>query len=215
MDAMRTSEAPHAASEALLKGTLLAFALIVMGLWNCGCSRSRLEVPHLSDEIFALAAANRIPIELVVAAPHEEQRVGTQFALLALPLGSVYIPEPQQQLWRMAYDALAQAGYRPVPSGAGTTPTRTQRLTVEQPEIRLSVYDYLVQRKIVCSLSVTARVTRDDGSEIFAERLGHTEGELSDFGFTPDVSRVFVKTGDALFRTLLQRAFGRPNEAGR
>ncbi len=145
----------------LLLGLLLSLA---------GCMSTKIGSQPIKPKVFELAALNRNPIKLVVSAPADAS-LGHQYLLIALPFGQVEASDLALMAQRAAYQKLALQGFTPVVGDERRPPIGSAMLSPQwiaaPPALNISVeqasasaLDFLVTRRLSCSLELKTELSR-------------------------------------------------------
>lgn len=193
----------------------------LFGTLLSACSTATVSLEAIDLHTQELALQHRDKLQVVISADESAQPVGSQFVLMALPAGNVKISSPSEILWRAAYGPIVAAGFLPVL--ADTTSSTEPSLVLHDFDIKLSAYDRLIVRKIVCKIGLSATLSRPAGingavradtpirseridtERIDTERIELEGSEYSRYGFEKDLSRVLDRTLSQAISKLISR----------
>jgi hypothetical protein len=159
---------------------LIRLILTTILLGTLGCTTVIVRAP-------ALSFRSTIPHEVLAALPTisvsglgEELRAGTLFALLIVPVGSVLVEQPQQ----LIEDAVGRAFL--------TNPHRHEvsAVSIVIKNLSISVPDLLVTRRIVCSISGSARFPIGGQGDYLSVPITATHAEFRPLAFRPQVTDI-------------------------
>ncbi len=184
----------------LAMSKVLFFPVSVLLLTLAGCISA--QIPLLREPIknqIPLEVANDLP-PIAVRGISPNQRVGTLFALLVIPVGSVVISHPEETL----HDAITR-GILMHHQAASLPP-----LTIMIQNLSISAFDLLLSRRISCRLSAVVYPDSYRSQEPSRPLLVTTE--LSRFralAFSPQVAAVsnecFAAFGEEISARIIAR----------
>ena len=178
---------------------------LVLGLCLslAGCVSTRLGSQPIQPKIFELAALNKNPIELEVESAVDSS-LGHQFVLVALPFGQVEARDLAVMTQRAAYHKLALAGFTPVigkrppiEAAAMLSPQwiNPPELAIKVQDASASAFDFIVTRRMSCSVDLAAEFTRD-GALQQAQGLGDFQ-HFGAFAFEQELSLCLAQALDS------------------
>lgn len=153
-----------------------------------GCVRTEISPLTTQPEIARLSAlaSRQVALEVQLS-PDLDERVGSQFTFIFLPIGSVYVPSLADAIKTIATEQLALLGVR-------ATPTASTRLRLTVNQLALSGYDLFFIRRISCRLALSAELLNPNGAP---RRFWHTSLQRAatrKAAFEPQLRLLFEET---------------------
>ncbi len=172
---------------------------LVFCLFLSACHQTTLSPESLPPEVFKLAATGT-PLSVEISTESDLEQGGTQFALLALPFGSVSISNPQLYLEQILYRELALAGFRPHLHPNSPEPLHLQ---LELKSLRSTAYDLIFMRKVIASAELSFTLAGDSGAKVVSFDSFESESEYRKYGFEQDLRIVLNKAVRKALRPLI------------
>ena len=193
-------------SKVFRKTLLLGFLLAL-----CCCAQTTIHGGLLDPQVAKLVNLNQHRLGLRVLLANDltgkNRTNGHQFVFLFLPLGKVVIEHPDNALFTELYSALTLRGYKVVPAlQTQVNSPNFPVLEVTLEQLTLSAYDLFFTRRLACSLTLNAKLWREDGAQLIGS-TSINESKYRSLGFRPQlegllrhsfdqgISDLFVKLG--------------------
>ncbi|MEZ4754857.1 MAG: hypothetical protein R3A13_11220 [Bdellovibrionota bacterium] len=174
--------------------------LVLICIFLSSCLSTSITTPEIDPTTYRLLAAANRRIGLIVNSNIEQNsKIGKQYLFVFIPFGDIKYGNAKHVITNSAFEQLGLLNYKAV---LVEKPSETT-LVIDIENIELKALDYLIIRKIVCNLELSARLLDQNGQIIASTKAFLNKSNYKKFAFRQELEYSFSKAVDEAVAKIL------------
>jgi hypothetical protein len=163
-------------------------SIVICILLLTGCAITPLSPPEPLPNIEQLASVNTKPIMVSVASKVSEQDdVGSQYLLIAIPFGRVQMQKPETHVGIELYEQLAIRGFVPILEKVENPQIKHLHVVIERVDV--TAYDFILGRRVSATVQLKVGLYTPTLGQFVYVPIQETTGEFRKYGFQQQLEK--------------------------
>lgn len=170
-----------------MKKTILIFILLLFS----SCTNTYISSSKIPNKVHELANQNKDAFGLIITPNSSNSTIGHQYVLFFLPFGNIKLEFYPYDLYKKLYTEITLLGYKPINIiDQNSRNVAYPILNININDISLTAYDFLITRRLVCKMNVSATISKNNRILNTWHGITH-ESEIRSYGFKPQLEKVY------------------------